>query len=287
MPTQAAAYARDLRQSFGGPVHRPGSREYNEQRASLALPAPTPILVAEATGAADVRAALGWARRRDIPFAVQATDHDTVVAADDGLLLKTSRMASVLVDPDRRVARVDAGVHWGTVIAEAAPFGLAPLWVRHLDRRRRRRLHTRRRHRLAGLQVRLCRRQRAARRRGHGRRRPPHRHPDLFWAIRGGGGNFGVVKSLEFYLYPVRTVVAGTAIFPFERAADLLAGYREWQPSPELTTTVTLTRTSPTGPLLAVHGVYTGHPGSARSALAPLWRAAGGPMYDAGGRRDG
>jgi FAD/FMN-containing dehydrogenase len=75
MSPQASAAARDLRQTFGGLVHLPGSREYDEHRASLKIPAPDPILVAEATDVDDVRAAITWARQNDIPFAVQSTGH--------------------------------------------------------------------------------------------------------------------------------------------------------------------------------------------------------------------
>ena len=68
-------------------------------------------------------------------------------------------------------------------------------------------------------------------------------HPDLFWALRGGGGNFGVVTALEFRLHPVTRVYAGTATFPLARAAETLARYRDWAPSQpdELTTALVLT----------------------------------------------
>src|SRR5262249_23237423 len=98
----------------------------------------------------------------------------------------------------------------------------------------------------------------------------PESHADLFWAIRGGGGNFGVVTSVEFRLYPVSTVVAGTAVYPYERAAEILAAYRDWEQPNELGAPVVLTRT-PDGPKLAVHAVYTGDPAEARGVVAPLW----------------
>jgi FAD/FMN-containing dehydrogenase len=283
MSSQATAAARDLRQVFGGPVHLPGTPGYHEQRAALDLPAPEPVLVAEAADAADVRAAVGWARRHGVPFAVQATGHGTVVASDGGLLLKTSRLAGVLVDPGRRVARVEAGVRWGAVLAQAARFGLAPLsgsstdvgvvgytlggGIGWLARR-------------FGFAADSVLRADVVTADGDQLTAAPGRHEDLFWAIRGGGGNFGVVTALEFRLYPVHTVVAGTVSFPFERAADLLAAYREWAPPPELTTTVILTRTAAAGPQLALHGVHSGDPAAARGALAPLWKAVGAPLSD-------
>src|SRR6266540_638048 len=119
---------QDLRNKFRGPVHHPGDEQYDAQRAAFNpnLDA-RPLLVAEATGAADVRTAVTWARRHDVPLAVQATGHGTKVPSNGGLLIKTHRMATVLVDPSRRVAKVGPGARWGDVVAAAAPFGLAPL----------------------------------------------------------------------------------------------------------------------------------------------------------------
>jgi FAD/FMN-containing dehydrogenase len=271
--------AADLSQTFSGPVHAPGSAEYDEQRAGIRGFRSDPLLVAEATGVEDVRAALAWTDRHGVPFAVQSTGHGTVVASDGGLLLKTHRLAALLVDPDRRVATAGAGVRWSAVLAAGAPFGLAPLcgtstevgvagytigggfgWLARgfglaADSLLRAEVVT-----AAGEQLTVTR----------------QTHPDLFWAIRGGGGNFGVVTSVEFRLYPVSTVVAGSAVYPFERAADVLAGYRDWAQPNELSTTVTLTRT-PDGPRLAVQAVYTGDPDTAAGVLAPLRQWAGTP----------
>lgn len=113
---------------FTGPVHLPGQNAYDELRRSLnpAVDA-RPALVAEAYGAADVRAALLAARAHGVPFAVQSTGHGTHAAGDGGVLVRTSPMVSVLVDPVRRTARVGPGARWSAVLAAAAPFGLAPL----------------------------------------------------------------------------------------------------------------------------------------------------------------
>jgi FAD/FMN-containing dehydrogenase len=102
-----------------------------------------------------------------------------------------------------------------------------------------------------------------------------HEHSDLFWAVRGGGGNFGVVTALEFRLHPVRSVYAGTATFPLERAAETLARYRAWAPSQpdELTTALVLTQDA-----LAVRAAYVGGADAAERALRPLWEATGPPV---------
>src|SRR3954470_22835022 len=100
-PADTSTAARRLRRSFSGPVHQPGDARYDEQRAtwSGALLA-APAIVAEAMTPADVREAVAVAREHGLRFAVQASGHGTHVAGDGGLLVKTSRMASVLVDPD-------------------------------------------------------------------------------------------------------------------------------------------------------------------------------------------
>ena len=137
-------------------------------------------------------------------------------------------MKSVLVDPDRRIARVGPGARWADVLAAAAPFGLAPLsgsspdvgvtgytlggglgWLA-------------REHGLAADSV-----LRALVVTADGELVTAPR-PDLLWALRGGGGSFGVVTALEFRLHPVSRVYAGAVTFGRERAAEVLAFYRSW-----------------------------------------------------------
>src|SRR5918996_1071935 len=111
---------------FDGDVYWPGDSAYNENRKPLRADLdPHPALVVRAGGVADVKNAVRAARDHDLPFAVQATGHGTHTAADGALLLQTGDMASVLVDPDRRIARVGPGARWGQVLAAAKPLGLA------------------------------------------------------------------------------------------------------------------------------------------------------------------
>ena len=123
---------REIHRTFRGPVYLPGDHAYTTARATWngALDQ-RPELIAEALGARDVQAALVAARTHGLPFAVQATGHGTREACDGGLLLKTSLMAEVLVDPDRRIARVGPGAKVGDVVAAAAPFGLSPIAGSH------------------------------------------------------------------------------------------------------------------------------------------------------------
>jgi FAD/FMN-containing dehydrogenase len=238
-------------------------------------------LVVRAANAADIRTAVLAARRHGLPFAVQATGHGTHVAHDGALLLRTDAMASVHVDPDRRVARVGPGARWADVLAAAAPFGLAPLsgsspdvgvtgytlggglgWLA-------------RRYGLAADSVLRAKVVTAA---GELITVSPQRHPELFWALCGGGASFAVVASLEFRLYPVSRVYAGAVTFGRDRAAETLAFYREWigQAPDELSTAVLLTRDGS----LVVKAMYTGDADRGRALLAPLWWVAGSARDD-------
>src|SRR5690606_16043916 len=104
-----------------GRLHLPGDAGYDPGGHG------TPDVVVDAATAADVRATVRAARESGLPLTVLATGHGTVTEPDGGILLRTSRMAQVLVDPDHRIARVGPGARWGEVVAAAEPFGLAPL----------------------------------------------------------------------------------------------------------------------------------------------------------------
>jgi FAD/FMN-containing dehydrogenase len=281
--------AHDLRQIFRGPVHEPGDPDYEAQRVTWSKAIdPWPAVVAEALTPIDVRMAVVAARVHGLPFAVQGTGHGTYVPADGGLLLKTGRMAEVLIDPDRRIARVGPGATWGDVIAAAAPCGLAPLsgsstsvgvagytlggGLSWLSRK-------------FGFAADSLVRADVVTADGDLLSASADRNEDLFWALRGGGAGFGVVTRLEFRLHPVARVYAGTAYFPIGRAAATIARLRDWadaQPD-ELTASIVLMREAPedvgvAGPVLAIRGLYAGEPGDAVRALRPLWEAAGTPV---------
>ena len=155
---------------------------------------------------ADVRAAVLGARERDLPVAVHATGHGTSFPSTATLCSRRPAWPRCSVDPDRRIARVGPGARWGQVIAAAAPFGLAPLsgsspdvgvagftlggGVGWLSRR-------------FGLAADSLLRADIVTADGELVRATPDRNGDLFWALRGGGGNFGVVTSLELRLFDV------------------------------------------------------------------------------------
>ncbi|HEY7484841.1 MAG TPA: FAD-binding oxidoreductase [Streptosporangiaceae bacterium] len=286
---------RSLRRAFTGSVLVPGDERYDTERRPLRpVFDPRPVMVAEAAGAADVQAAVTVAREHDLPVAVQATGHGTIVPSDGGVLIKTGRMAGVLVDPERRVARAGPGTRWSEVIAAAAPFGLVPLsgsapsvgvagytlggGVGWLSRK-------------YGFAADSLLRAEVVTADGRLITTSADRHPDLFWALRGGSGNFGLVTALEFRLYPVAQVYAGTAYFPIDRAADTLARYRDWTATApdEMSTAVVMTRMpdSPNVPepvrgrrVVAIKAMYAGPAGEAERLLRPLRATAGPALMD-------
>ena len=279
--------ARRLRRALAGELHVPGEPGYDVARRPLHDTIdPRPAMVVEARGAADVRAAVVAAREHDLPLAVQATGHGTHVPADDAILVRTSDMAAVLVDPARRVARVGAGAVWGDVLAAATPFGLAPLsgsspsvgvtgytlggglgWLA-------------RRH---GFAADSLLRAEVVTADGSIVTASADDHADLFWALRGGGGSFGVVTAMELRLHPVAEVYAGTACFAVDRAPETLMRYREWiADAPDALSTAVLLMHLPDGQrVLAIRAMHAGAADEARRLLAPLFAAAGPPLVDA------
>jgi len=283
----------DLRRFFRGPLHLPGSDVWEERRRNWSgTVVARPSIVAEAVSAADVRAAVQVAADRGLPLAIQGTGHGTQVAVPDGgLLLSTRRMTHVSVDPEWEVVRVGAGATWADVIAAAAPYGLAPTsgdtpsvgvagftlgggvgWLA-------------RKHGLAADNLLRAEVVTAA---GRLVAASTMRNSDLFWALRGGGANFGAVTALELRLHRVPRVHAGLLWFPFARAAATLERYRTWalteQPR-ELTTAVVLARRAPeagiAGPALGLRVLYAGDRLDAERALRGLFAVTGAPVAGA------
>jgi FAD/FMN-containing dehydrogenase len=279
--------AAAVRDAIGGRVYVAGDGGYEAARLPWQRRLdPHPAAIVEAATAADVQTALRFAREHGLPFAVQSTGHGAVAVPDGGLLLKTTSMSAVEVDAGRRVARVGGGALWSDVIAAAAPHGLAPLsgtspgvgvtgytlgggtgWLS----------------RLHGYAADSVVRAEVVTADGELVTASAAQHPDLFWALRGGSGNFGVVTSLEFRVYPVATVYAGMTTFAPERAADAFAVYREWaldEPD-ESNTALALANLPPTGePVLVLRALYAGAADEARRLYAPLYDVLGAPVMD-------
>jgi FAD/FMN-containing dehydrogenase len=267
------ATLHQLETQVQGRVHLPGDAEYAQQRDEFRG---APVAVVDAETVADVQATVRAARHGRLPLTVLSTGHGTVAGTDGGLLLRTSRMAQVLVDPDRGVARVGPGVRWSEVVAAAEPFGLAPLsgdtpsvgvvgytlggGLSWLSRK-------------YGFAADSLLRAELVTADGRVVVADQHRHAELFWALRGGSGNFGVVTSLELRLHPVPRVYGGSAEFPVDAAGPALrhlAAHADELPD-ELSVSLVVSPES-----LVVRAVYAGDDG--RAALQPLLDAAGTPV---------
>lgn len=217
---------------ISGPVFRPGDEGYDAERRgyNLALDH-RPALVVGAVDAADVAAAVRHAAEAGLGVAVQATGHGVSVPTDGQLVVSTARMDGVRVDPVARTAQVGAGARWHQVIAAAAPHGLAPLsgsnpdvgavgytlggGIGLLGRRYGYAADHVRRFELVTADGRLL-------------EVTAESEPELFWALRGGKDNFGVVVSMEIDLVPVERLFGGGLYFPGESAAQVLHGWAAW-----------------------------------------------------------
>ncbi len=233
-PAETALDAEALRAAIAGDLHLPGEAGWDEARSAWNLAVdqhPAAVLLPES--ADDVAAGVRAAAAAGLRVCVQGTGHNASAYGPlgDSLLIKTERMREVAVDPETSTARVGAGVLWGEVVAAAAPHGLAALagsshdvgvvgftlggGVSWLSRK----------HGLASERVTAVELVDAA---GEQRRVTADTDPELFWAIRGGGGNFGVVTAMEFGLLPICEVYAGALFFPLERAGEVLEAWRRW-----------------------------------------------------------
>jgi FAD/FMN-containing dehydrogenase len=218
--------------TLSGLVFRPGDAGYDAERTGFNLAVDhRPQIVVGATGPDDVVAAVEHAATAGVGIAVQATGHGPSVAADGDVLVSTRRMDGVRVDPATRTARIEAGARWEHVLPEAAEHGLAPLngsspgvgavgytlggGIGPLGRR-------------YGYACDHVRRFDVVTADGRLREVSADREPDLFWALRGGKGNFGVVVAMEIGLVPVQRLFGGGLYFAAEATADILHAYADW-----------------------------------------------------------
>ncbi|WP_454860071.1 FAD-binding oxidoreductase [Promicromonospora soli] len=223
-----------LRAELDGSLVLPGEPDWDEARQAFQLAVdqrPDAVVLAASTN--DVVATVNAARAAGLRVAAQATGHNAgpLGALDGTVLLKTSGLTGVTVNPDSGTVRVEAGVRWGDVTAAAEPHGLAGLagssptvgvvgytlggglsWLG-------------RAHGLAANQVVSADVVTAD---GVLRHVDAANDPDLFWAIRGGGGSFAVVTALEFGLVRVPDLHGGALFFPLERASEVLHAWRDW-----------------------------------------------------------
>ena len=258
-----------------------------------------PGVTVSCSGTADVVDAVNFAREQGLTVAVRGGGHSIagLSAIDGGMLIDLAPMRGVQVDPEKRLAYVQGGALWGDVDRETQAFGLvAPGgvvsdtgvagltlgggygWVR--------RKYGLSCDRLVEAQV-VCAD-------GQVRKASADENPDLYWGLRGGGGNFGVVTSFTFELHPLGPEVAFSATFyPVEEYAQILRGWREYlADAPNEVTSVCVSITFPANPEMpeAVHdrpvvivgGVYAGDVDEGMKATQPL-RELGTALFDMSG----
>jgi FAD/FMN-containing dehydrogenase len=246
-----AADVDDLRSRVHGPVYAAGDEGLAAEVVAWNVAVQhSPAVAVGATCAADVSAAVSWAVAHGLPVAVQATGHGPVRNAAGSVLVSTRRMQGVTVDPVRRTARVEAGVKWDKLLAAAAEHGLTGLCGSSSDVGVVG-------YTLGGGMGSLGRRYGFAADAvvsfdivtadGALRTVCSESEPELFWAVRGGKGNFGIVTSLEMELVPVRSIVGGGIFFAAEDAAEVLHAFRAWAPTlpEEVGTSIAVLRLPP------------------------------------------
>lgn len=281
------AVIADLRSTLRGALLTPADPTYDAARAVWnGMIDRRPALIARCAGVADVIAAVAFARDHDLRVAVRGGGHNVAGTAtcDDGLVIDLSGMRGIRVDPARRTARAEGGTLYRDFDHETQAFGLATTGgtisttgiagltlgggLGYLMRK-----HGLACDNLIGADVVLAD--------GSFVTTSEDEHPDLFWALRGGGGNFGIVTSLEYRLHPVGPALGGLLVHPVDRAAEALRFYRDFLPgAPEELAVLPALLTAPDGVQIAAFIVcYTGSIADGEAALAPL-RNFGPPVLD-------
>jgi FAD/FMN-containing dehydrogenase len=287
----------ELRMLFHGPLYAPGDPGYDEVRVvQNGMFDRRPGLIIQCSGSADVIDAVNLAREHGLLTAVRGGGHSIagLCSCDGGLLIDLSEMRGVWVDSDARVVRVQGGATWGDVDRETQQVGLVVPggvvsttgvggltlgggigWV----------------HRKYGLACDNLRAVELVTADGELTRASEAENADLFWGLRGGGGNFGVVTAFEFDAHPFGPIAMCAApIYGVDNANDIMRLWRDWaSTSPDEITTRAVFWSMPADPHLpeAVHdqqvlilgAVHTGSPEEGARALQPI-REFGTPLAD-------
>src|SRR3954451_7159842 len=294
MTTPAQAARQELTE-FRGRLIGPGDGDYEEARAVYnAMIDKRPALIARCADADDVATAVGFARDHGLLLAVRGGGHNGagLGTCDDGVVIDLSLLKDIEVDPANRSVRVGGGCTWADVDGATGEHGLAtPSGIisttgvggltlggglGHLTRKH-------------GLAIDNLLEAEVVLANGVCVRAAVDENPDLYWAIRGGGGNFGVVTSFTFRLHEVGTVIAGPTFWTVEQGGEVLAAYRDFiLKAPRELNGFFLFGSVPPGPpfpeelhLREVCGVvwcYVGDEAGAAEAMAPLLDAVPEPL---------
>ncbi|MGA8113566.1 MAG: FAD-binding oxidoreductase [Actinocatenispora sp.] len=280
-----------LREQVRGPVITRQDPEYDQARTVYnAMIGRYPEAVVRCRDAGDVMATVGYAREHGLDLAVRGGSHSVpgFGTTDGGIVADLSGMRGVRVDPGAGTARAEGGCTWGDFNHATYPFGLATTGgivsttgiggltlgggIGYLDRQ-------------YGLSIDNLLSADVVTADGEQLVASEREHPELFWALRGGGGNFGAVTSFEYRLHPVRDVLAGIFFFPVDRARDVLEAYDEYMTdAPEELGGFPAFQIAPPLPFIpeSEHGktfvitvlCWTGAPELGEKAFAPIQDAA-------------
>jgi FAD/FMN-containing dehydrogenase len=277
-----------FKKSLRGDAVRPADAGYDSARVIWNAGAQKrPGLIVRCSGVADVAASVKFARENDLLLAIRGGGHNVGGRAlcDGGLVIDLSRMNAVHVDPAAKTVRVQGGARLGDIDHETHLFGLAvPTGI--ISRTG-----------IGGLTLGgglgwLIRKYgmtidnvlsfQVVTANGEVVTASASQNPDLFWALRGGGGNFGVVTSFEFRAHPVHTVLGGLLVHPRPAASGLLRFFRDFMQSApdELTAYAALLHTPDGAPVVGVIPCYCGDLAEGQRVLEPL-RRFGSPALDA------
>jgi hypothetical protein len=268
----------ELRAIVRGRVLLPGDDGFDQARRpwNLAVEQAVPAVV-EVADDADVAAVVRFARAREMAVSAQPSGHGATTELDGAILLRTTRLDSLQIDPAARRARVGAGVSSGSLQAAAAPYGLTGLpgsspvvsvtgvalggglswfgrkygWIADS---------------VTAFDI--------VDAEGRQRRVTAGTDPGLFWAMRGGGGSFAIVTALELSLHRAPHLYGGRLLWPAEHAPDVMDAYRQMTAAApdDLTVWLDLLHFPGSDPVIAVDTAYLGQAAAARDLLSPLDR---------------
>jgi FAD/FMN-containing dehydrogenase len=289
-----------LRERLRGTLIRPGDAEYDAaRRVWNGLIDRSPALIVRCTGVADVIQGVNFAREHDLLLAVRGGGHNVagLAVCEGGLVLDLSLMKGIQVDPGARTVRAQAGVTWGELDRETQVFGLATpggvvsstgiagltlsggySWQR----------------RMHGMSIDNLLSVDLVTADGRFLRASESEHPELFWALRGGGGNFGVATAFEYRLHALGPEVMFLAcLYPLERIRTVMMAWRDFvATAPDETTVDTLLWSIPphpafpealhSHPVIGVGGMYAGAAEEGERLFRPL-RALATPLLDMSG----
>ncbi len=280
--------SESLKTGMRGEVLLPGEEGYDMARSIFnAMIDHRPALIARCADATDVALAVKYAHAHQLTVSVLGGGHGVsgLAVCDGGLMIDLSRMKETTVDPDRQIARAQGGATWGDFDHATQPFGLATTGglVRSTG--------------IAGLTLSggygfLMRKHglscdnllsaEVVTADGRSLTASADQNPDLLWGLRGGGGNFGIVTSMEFRLHPVGTVYGGLVVFPIDQAKNLIRYYDDFVAvAPDELGPLLVLGTLPDGTKAVILLVcYAGSASDGARCLEPLLNKCGTPLMN-------